>query len=174
MINYIVQSTSLKIAIPFLVKGRTGDHVDVVYSMIQCQTNCAKICVPWEWVTMIGIYRPRAKLDIFISFDIFINFIIDERFEIVLNWIEVSMIQFEKRSPNILKFKRGYSKKMFSYVNLLQVDKGHDMKTAELRNLSLQYLVYSNELPKSSEKYDKLQFFCQENIRCTYMISIKT
>ena len=87
---------------------------------------------------MIGIYRPRAILGIFISFnDIFINFIVDERFEIVLNWIEVSMIQLEKRSPNILKFKRGYSKKMFSYVNLLQVDKGHDMKTAELRNLSL-------------------------------------
>ena len=34
MINYIVQSTALKIAIPFLVKGRTRNHVDVVYSMI--------------------------------------------------------------------------------------------------------------------------------------------
>ena len=46
MISYIVQSISLKgIKIPFLMKGRTENHVDVAYSMISvsnkfCQATC--------------------------------------------------------------------------------------------------------------------------------------
>ena len=27
--------------------------MEVFYSMIQCQTICSKVFVPWEWTTMI-------------------------------------------------------------------------------------------------------------------------
>ena len=46
------------------------------------------------------------------------NFTIDEHFVFVLNWMEVTINQSEKRSANELGFKRNYSEQMFKFVNL--------------------------------------------------------
>ena len=82
-------------------------------------------------------------------------------------------------SPNTHKFKRCYSKKNFSYENLLQVSKKDCiMETAELRNLLLKP-EYNSQLLVYSAKYENLQFLCQKEkpigptMICT-MISIKT
>ena len=54
MLNFIIQSTSLKlITINFPLKVHTEHYGDAFHSMTARQAKSAKIFEPWEWATMI-------------------------------------------------------------------------------------------------------------------------